>query len=87
MNDGDVWQVEKNGLNLSLKDCHLVGDMAPDCNETNDLNVISKSATEDSFSIEFSRPLAAMETGKDKAITADSKTQFIWSYTDNDTIS
>ena len=86
MNDGDVWQVEKTGLTLTLKDCHLVGDVAPDCNETNDLTVINQSATADSFTIEFSRPLTAAETGKDKAVTADSTTTFIWSYTDNDSI-
>ena len=87
MNDGDVWQVEKSGLTLTLKDCHLVGDVAPDCSaETNNLTIINQSATTDSFTIEFSRPFTAPESGKDKTIVADSITEFIWSYTDDDSI-
>ena len=87
MSNGDVWQVEKTGVTLTLKDCHLVGDVAPDCAaETNNLTIISQTATADSFTIEFSRPLTAPESGKDKTIVADSITTFIWSYTDNDAI-
>ena len=86
MNNGDVWQVEKTGTTLELKDCNLVGYTSPDCAETNNLTIINQSATANSFTIEFSRPLTSTDSNKDKTLTPDSITEFIWSYTSKDTV-
>ena len=86
MASGDVWQIEKVGNTVTLKDCHLQGQTAPDCTETNNLTEIAQEATADSFSITFSRPLTSPDTTNDRSLTANSVNTFIYQFTDSDTI-
>ena len=80
MDKGNIWQFAKSGTTITLKDCHLKGHNDPICNKTQDVTLLSQSATATSFTVTFERKLVTGDPN-DMDITVGN-IWFQWSYTD-----
>ena len=83
MSNGDVFVIETTGSQLTVRDCRLVGQVDPNCDEPQDWTVVEKTLNSSGYKIELRRSAKTTDSN-DKEYTA-SRIPIIYAYSDSAT--